>query len=235
MASPAFRASSTAGSATAANITLSNPAGTANGDWLVVVISKDATGAITPPAGGSNLSWSLVHDDTQDTWMCAVYVGRWTTGSATSHQFNFASTWRDCLIAAYSGARTTNPVDPSTGLPDFTRSAGATSLATNDITTETNDVRVLGVWTNFAGDTWAADANTPAMTTRATRGEAILRDYEDTTASAQGTKTASVTSQNSAMKALLFGVASLDAGGGAATSLPPVNPGVQAMTPLLVR
>jgi hypothetical protein len=210
MATPAFRAASSAGGATAANVTLSNPAGTADGDWLVVVISKDDTASITAPAGGSNLSWTLVHDDTQDTWMSAVYVAKWTTGSTTSHTFTFTSVWRDCIIAGYSGARSTLPIDPSSGLPDYTRSASATSLATNSITTETNDVRVVGAWTNFAGDTWQADANSPAMTTRATQGEVVFRDYELATAGATGAKTAQVTSQTSKMKAILLGIASLE-------------------------
>src|SRR5436190_5828697 len=139
MTSPAFRAAATAGSASAANLTISKPTGTADNDILIAFIAKDDTAAVTKPTG-----WTLLTEGTANTY----YMGIWwklAASEGASWQWTFSSVWRDGAVLAYSGGVTSgSPIDPDPPAA-IAENASASSLASNANTTATADtMRVAG-------------------------------------------------------------------------------------------
>lgn len=210
MASPTYRASSTAGAATAANLTINKPTGTADGDILVAFISKDNTAAVTAPAG-----WNLIGEATAN----AYYSGAWWKRAASegaSWQWTFTSIWRTGCVAAYQGAiGTGTALDPDPPAA-FTETQNNT-LATNSNTTASTDTVVVAMHSavGFVAP-WTAGSS---MTERVAFDEVHLQDIAQAAAGATGTKTASQAgATNQFMKAVLIEIASTT--GGAAQDTP---------------
>lgn len=201
MASPAYRSSTTAGAATAANITINKPAGVVDNDILIAVISKDATDAITAPAG-----WTLVQQDTQDTWMLAIYWKR-AASEGASWTWTFASTWRDCGVSAWSGGVTVDtPLDPDTPAA-IVRSASALAVTCTANTTKTTNTTEIATYTNFSSMDGAAPTG---MTSRNSLGEFRLCDLAFAGPGTTGTKTNGNCTQTQKMKGSLFEIASVE-------------------------
>lgn len=152
MASPTFGTKANAGGATAANVTCNVPASTADGDGLLFFLSKDATDAVTDVAG----TWNNVVNATANTFH--MWIG-WKRASSepASYTFNFASTWRDCVMLRYTGivGGSENFLDPDTP-PAVVEQGSVTSLASNNITTTTTDTTAVAFANNKSIITWAA-------------------------------------------------------------------------------
>lgn len=212
MASPAFRSKATAGEATAANVTCNVPAGVADDDILLFLLSKDATGAVTWPSG-----WNILAEDTADTFYTGVGWRRAATEPA-NYTWTFASTWRSCVMLAYSGAiNSENPLDPDTPSA-MTTGTSVTSLATNNDVTTTASTTAVAFHTAKNLTAWAAEPG--GWTARQNTGggvEVHVMDQAVATASTVTGPTQSVTGPAGPMKSYLLALQSVAASGGGVT------------------
>lgn len=210
MTSPAFRAASTAGASTAANLTITKPTGTVDDDILIGYIAKDDTAAVTAPAG-----WTLLKEGTANTYYMGIWWKR-ASSEGANWQWVFSSIWRDGAVLSYSGGVASgSPIDPDPPA-NIVESASASTLATNANTTATVDtVRVAGygdkgstTWTSFqAGYNSRVDFDE-------------MKVIDLALAAAGTTGTPSATNGNpGAFKAYLLEIASLAAGGGGGTTV----------------
>jgi hypothetical protein len=206
--SPAFSAKQNAGGGTAANVTCNVPTNS-NGDLLIFFLSKDATGAITDVAG----TWNVVANATANTFH--MYVA-WKIASSepASYTFNFASTWRDCVMMSFTGNVTAEtPLDPdSPTAPN--ESASATSLATPSNTTTT--ANTLGVsFHNYINiTTWQAEPGGWTPRQNSASNELHVMDQAFATAQTISGVTQAGNGSAGAFKAFLLAIQSEAAAGG---------------------
>jgi hypothetical protein len=229
VASPAFRSKATGGNATAANVTVSVPAGVVDNDILLFFLSKDATGAVTWPAG-----WNILVEGTANTFYGGIGWRR-ASGEPANYTWTFASTWRDAIILAYSGAVTgENPNDPDVPPAQVEVSLGPSpSWATNNITTTTADTIAVAFHQNINITMWSAE---PAgWTARQNAGANEVHVMDQVFAAAQTITgpTQSCGGSGGASKAYIVALQSVAAGGAAQVLLPPggiviPDPGLEA-------
>lgn len=220
MASPAFGTQSVAGGGTAANVTINVPASTADGDWLLAIISKDATGAITAPGG-----WNNIVNDTADGFH--LWIGwRIAASEPASYTWNFASTWRDCYMQRYTGVYGPAPLDPATPAAVVTVTSALTATSNGD-TQATAATLIVAIHTAITINTWVAETATVdgvTMTRRtAASNEVHTMDGAKASAGAEGGKAATDSAGAGAMKAYMIGLASVAAGGGGTPVQPPMR------------
>ena len=155
MASPAFRSKATGGGSTAANVTVSAPSGVQANDILVGCLSKDDTGAVTWPAGGT--PWTMLEENTADGFYSGIGWRRASGLDVGSYTWTFTSTWRDCVVLAYSGCITSGvPFDPDVPTTFTTASVntGNVTHATPSNVTATVDTRAVAFLTYIAVSGW---------------------------------------------------------------------------------
>lgn len=88
------------------SVTVTKPAGTADGDLLVAVIAEAGTGAITAPAG-----WTLAGDATAGTSLRSAIYWKIASSEGASWTWTLASSARNWGWAAnYTNADTTDPL-----------------------------------------------------------------------------------------------------------------------------
>lgn len=210
MASPSFRAKANAGGATAANVTCAVPTGTQDNDILLFFLSKDATGAVTDVAG----TWNVLTNETSDTFH--MYVA-WKRASSepANYTFNFASTWRDCVMLAYSGAITSEtPTDPDVPAA-ATHAANVNSLATANNITTTADTTAVAFHNSENLTGWSAEPGGWTARQNAAGNEVHVMDQAVAAASTVTGPTQAYSGPSGPMKGYLLALQSVAAGGGA--------------------
>lgn len=175
----AFRALTTAGATTGATATNTPPAGLANDDILIMLIYKEATGAITWPSGFTQLA-SVVAANS--SFMLAA---AWKRAASESGNYSatFASAYFDSVMAAYSGCITSG--DPQDATATTNAPGSQTSQITGpSITTVSANTLVI----SFVGDIIGWVLTKPAaMTSRSTFDDIGLADMAQAAAGASGT------------------------------------------------
>ena len=208
MASPPFGSKATAGGATAANVTCNVPASTADNDLLLFFLSKDATDAVTWPGG-----WNILAEGTANTFYMGIGWRR-ASSEPANYTWNFASTWRDCVMLRYTGVVTgENPNDPDTP-PAMVEAASVTSLASNNDVTTTADTTGVAFANQKAIISWAAAPGSWVARQNAAGNECYVIDLvvasgtitDPTMSTAGGTP-------SGPMKAYIVAIQSVSAGG----------------------
>jgi len=230
MASPAFRQKANAGGATGANVTCNVPAGTADNDILLFFMSKDATGAVTDVAG----TWNVIANATANSFHMYIAWKR-AASEPASYTFNFASTWRDCIMLAYSGAVVgENPLDPDapTAPTEGTVATGSQTFATPTDITTTVDTTAVAFCNYIAISSFGAVPGGYTFRQNAAGNEVGVADLVVATASTIGAATFNISGSGGAVKGFQLALQSVAAGG---ASLPPgLGPAVQMTTPLMM-
>lgn len=212
MAAPTFRAKANAGGSTAANVTVSAPAGTADNDILVVLLAKDSAGAVTWPSG-----WTILSEETSDSYYQGVGWRR-ALATDTNWTWTFASTWRDVLILGYSGAVTSgDPIDPDPPAA-AAHQTSASSITTGSNTTVTADTMRVALANNENISTWGTTPGGWTVRQNAINNETYAIEQAFVGPGSTGTVTMTE-SPVGPFKGYLLEIASVAAGGGAAASL----------------
>ena len=147
----AFRASNLAGNGTATSVTNSYPTGTATGDYVVAILYKENTAAVTVTPS----DWVLLENGNNVVSGAAfngyVYVRKFTSGDANPNFAWTGSVWTDLQLRSYSGSTATG-ADGSDG-HNKTVNANSTDTTASEpaITTAIDqDIDLLTV-TDFNG------------------------------------------------------------------------------------
>lgn len=186
----ALRASANVVNGTAGtSVTVSKPAGTADGDFLLAFVAETGTGTITPPAG-----WALIGSVANGSnvtmaayWKAAASEGAswtWTLGASVRN-------WG--WVGAYTGVDTSAPIITSgSSTPSYIISpASSVGYHTDDLHLLPGYAEVSAVaavrTASGTGTTWTSGANTGATerfdgTTNAGSGTDIAGSVCDVTA-----------------------------------------------------
>ena len=204
----AFRAMTTAGDATAANLTLTKPTGTVDNDILIAWITKETTTTPGIPTG-----WTLIPNQAgvANSRSCHKYWKR-ASSEGASWTWTFASTWRTGYVSAYSGGETSgDPLDPASPTA-MSESASASTLATPSQTTTVANVMLIASGYHILGFSagWVAPAG---MTDRVEFQNCSGYDVLQAGIGASGTKTIDSGASASTMKAALIGIKEPQAAG----------------------
>lgn len=206
----AFRSLTTAGAATGATATNTPPSGLANDDILVMMIYKEATGAISWPSGFTQLATVTASDSS------FLIAAAWKRAASESGNYSatFGSAYFDSVMAAYSGCITTG--DPQ----DATASAVAngsqnTILTGPSITTVSANTLIISFVADFVG---LAATKPASMTSRSTFDDIGLADEAQASAGASGTKTWTLASGSTQTCGIT--IALKPPGGGGSSSIP---------------
>jgi hypothetical protein len=154
---PAFRGASTGTARAATSILVATPAGTAPNDVLLASIDMLGTGAITAPAG-----WSQVRSDVAGSTLTKVtFIRVAVAGEPASHRFTFAGQrTASGIIVAYSGVDTAQPIDVSGGQAN----GSSATVASPSVAQSVPNARLVGL---FGIATNAAFTPPGGMTERA--------------------------------------------------------------------
>lgn len=212
MAAPAFRAISTAGGSTAANITGTEPTGGAQDDIYVAHLYIESDTAVTAPAGWSNTfngttMMAECNTATRAFRSYAYWIRR--GASAPALQWTFSSSFRGLSIAAYSGALASG--DPwsfgTTAVRDDTTAATFPAVSG---TTSDADEKLVWMGGDFIGG--SASTQPTGFTERldagaAPGGDLVAADKDQAAAGATGSITgASYTGANGTTSSLMGGL-----------------------------
>lgn len=227
MASPVCRTpASTAGAASAANLTINRPTGTVDGDILLAGISKDNTATVTAPSGWTE----ILSPEISNSYYSSVWWKR-AASEPTSWTWTFTSIWRTGFAVAISGgvgSGTALDPDPTAA---WVTAASTGSLTTNSITTATVDTLLAAIHTAVGfSPPWTPGSS---MTEIVAFDEVHLQVLAQAASGATGGKSAGQGTTISPMKAVLLAVASV-AAGAAASSYIPSSP-TKKWLPFLVR
>jgi hypothetical protein len=228
------------------NISLTEPAGIAQGDLMVACISYRSNAAFTLPAGGE---WTLVatqqsSGDTDATNGIASGLMAWCVRGASAPGLTFTRTGGNVaqgVIIAYTGGHASAPFDTGTA-----NTLGSASVTVTTGTFSTAEAGELIVAMTSAGDTLTASAFDAATdpstasgaidTTTAPTNGTWLERFEVTTgtgadnglsvadavrATAGATGTIQATISGSARHVMIAGAFKLAAAGGGATPISP--------------
>ncbi len=189
------RATATAntGAATAATLTITKPAGTAQGDVLVAAIVADGgTGTtITPPAG-----WTLARTETQTTNLrTSVYTKTAGASEPANYAFTFSTARKAAgSMTAYTGVDPTAPVEANAGANSAT---AATVLNAPSVTTLSNHRTIVAVYGTRVAATFTPGSGVTERADTATSGTpsvtASVADRNLAATGASGTTTATAT------------------------------------------
>jgi hypothetical protein len=189
----AFRNLTTAGATTGTTATSTPPTGLANDDILVMMIYKEATGAVTWPSGFTQLASITAADS---SFMLAA---AWKRAASESGNYSatFASAYYSNVMAAYSGCITSG--DPQ----DATATTNAPGSQTNQITGPSiTTVSANTLIVSYVGDVTGWVLTKPAsMASRVVFDDIGLADEAQAAAGPSGTKawTTNGTSQTAAI------------------------------------
>lgn len=197
----AFRAASTAGDATAANITITKPTGTVDDDIIIVWITKETTTTPGIPTG-----WTLIPNQagTANAESCHAYWKK-AASEGASWVWTFASTWRTGWAISYSGGETVgSPLDPASPVA-MTETASAAQGAAPSQTTTVADVMLVALGWNIIGFTggWTSVAG---MTERVDFQNVSGYDVLQAGAGASGTKAFTTIIGSADNKSALIGI-----------------------------
>lgn len=218
MPSPSFRQKATGGNSTAANVTVNVPAGTADNDVMLFVLSKDDTGAVTWPGG-----WNILQEATANSFYLGIGWRR-ASSEPASYTWNFSSIWRDAGIFSYQSVVTgENPNDPDTPAAAFEGGSvnPVTGWAPSNNTTTTAATVGVAFHTFINITSWSTEPS--GWTARQNAGSNELHVMDQAFASAGAITGPTQTSGggSGAAKAYLVALQSVSAGGGG-TKAPPV-------------
>lgn len=202
----------------AADVTVNVPASTADNDYMLVVLSKDATGAVTWPGG-----WNILVEATANTFYLGV-GWRTASGEPASYSWNFASTWRDAIILSFSGAVTgENPNDPDTPPAAVENGASGSnpSWATNNDTTTTIDTLAVAIHTNKNITSWSAAPGGWTARQNAASNELHVMDQAFAAAQTITGPTQGASAANGSIKAYIVAIQSASASSGLPPGLGP--------------
>jgi hypothetical protein len=209
-----YRASSSAGNASGAGVTLNKPTGTADGDLLVVVAYLEAD-TNTWSSVGSGFS-SITTQANTGSFLLQVWW-KWAASEPASWTWTpTSSNWRTVVCAAYSGGGGSGSVpDVSGGSQGDGINPNTSQTAPSVTTTAANDMLTFA-YGNFNGNNVTATTGA-ATNLRISFGGVTIADATIATASATGTTAPSAgavaTEDYAAIHAALF----LSPGGGAVT------------------
>lgn len=144
-----FRSSSTASGKSVTSLSISNPAGTVQGDVLLArIVNRNNVGAVvTPPSG-----WTLIRSD-QSASQIKAWVFYKVAGSSEPSSYAFGIDLASYIagsIVAFSGVDNANPIDAQSGQKNGLSSSFNTPAIT---TTASNGVAVWfgsQIWTGAA-------------------------------------------------------------------------------------
>lgn len=192
MAAPAYRSSDKATTNGGTSVTVTKPAGTVADDILIAVVAWNSGATITPPAG-----WTLLRTDTDGALTHKTYYKVAGGSEGASYQWSFsAGADAAAAVAAYSGGRTSSPINAHGGNAD-----GDATVTAPSITTNKNNCKLVGLFAinGTTGIGGGAGTWTPAsgMTEREDSGGTTnvdvsveLADETQATAGASGSRTA---------------------------------------------
>jgi len=120
---------------TAATIKPAQPAGTAVGDLMIMIISADGNDVLTLPSG-----WTKFIETDNTTALRSTMA--WAIATTTNTQKNNVTGASNCVIAAiasFGGVATTSPINNSSSLPN----ASSATIATTGITPTATGTMIL--------------------------------------------------------------------------------------------
>lgn len=176
----AFRSLTTDGATTGGTATNTPPSGLANNDILIMLIYKEATGAITWPSGFTQLASVTAANS---SFMLAA---AWKRAASESGNYaaTFSSAYYDSIMAAYSGAITSGDPQSATATTNAPGSEN-TILTGPSITTVDANCLIISFVGDIAGWTLTKPSS---MTSRSTFDDTGLADEAQASAGASGTK-----------------------------------------------
>lgn len=191
---PAFRSgSATAYGASHTNITITPPAGIANGDILVAMI---VTGALSPPIPSGPTGWTAFGTDIQDGVSGSFFVNLrtfWKRASSESgsYTFNHATASSAGWIGCYSGCITSG-----TPLNATSTNTGSNNLTSTGLSITTTAANSMLLWLS---NDFADNANnlTPPTGMTERLDAVVLYTADQLIASAGATGNRTMTNNNS--------------------------------------
>lgn len=171
------------------NLVFNKPSGTAQGDLLIVFMGfeKGSDVAITPPSG-----WTLVQRINSGTDNgAAAYYKMAGSSEPASYTFTLTNSPKHAGgIVRYSGVDSVNPINVSA----TNSGTSSTSQVAPSVTTTVNNAKVLVYYTSKKPATYTPAATTTerwdAPNTADGLPSNMMADFEQVTAGATGTKTA---------------------------------------------
>lgn len=186
----AFRASASANASAATSITISVPAGTANGDILLMGIALAGTTTITTPAGWSVVATADNHGNADGNGGYARAFSRVASSEPASYTVSFSgSSTAAGAIRGYTGGNTTTPTD---GSNSTAAGIAVTTLTAPSVTTTVDGDMIVCFLADLFGGT--PSVNSPL--THASTGEGggsvgfVSGDWAQSAHGATGTFTA---------------------------------------------
>jgi hypothetical protein len=198
---PVLASSSSKASGTVTTTSLPVPTGVAAGDVVLVHMYLEATSAVTPPAGFTEVTFATSPTTTGTVSIQRVFWKRATGADTGTYDFTHASAWTNATASRWTGcAAPGTPFEVATGAQRST--TGTTAPTVSATTTGANEVLVYGL-TNRT----TADYTPPTGFTEIYDGGELETAYQ-TQASAGATGSVSGTStvaavQTSTLLALL--------------------------------
>jgi hypothetical protein len=151
----AFRQFAQYGGGTAASVGGAYPTGTANGEYVLAVLYKENTAAVTlTPASG----WTLLRSGNNTTaggaFNAYLYIRKFTTGDANPSFAWTGSVWCDLQLRTYTGSSATTADGSDGSSVQVNTNVTDTTFVCPTITTAiASDIDVLAV-VNFNGGTY---------------------------------------------------------------------------------
>ncbi len=206
MAAPAFGTKSNAGGSAGTSFVPSRPTSTADGEILIVELSKDNTDAVTWPSG-----WTILAEDTNDTFYLGVGWKR-ASSEPTSWTWSWTnSTWRDGAVYRYTGGVSSgSPIDPDPPAA-ITHAASVLSIATNSNTTLTANTVRVALHNSKAINAWGSETAGYTIRQNTASNEIHMMDQAFVGPGSTGTASAANNSPSGAMKAYMIEIASVAA------------------------
>lgn len=131
----AFRASAQYGGATAASNGGAVPTGTATGDYVVAILYKENTAAVTVTPSDWVLLQTGVNSVASNAFNLYLYVRKFTSGDATPNFAWTGSVWTDLQLRSYQGSTATGADGSDGSAQQVSANATGTTLTCPAITT----------------------------------------------------------------------------------------------------
>lgn len=201
VSTPAMRADTTVASGVRSMLTITKPAGTADGDLLVAVVVLDTTDTVTEPAGWTLIRTTLYSASAKHVktyWRIASGEGAswdWTIGASV-----ICNGW----VGAFTGCKITNVAAElvSSSNPN---QAAVTNIVASTVTTTGVNSLLVGVWVVSGTRTYTVvPAGFDNQSTSSGPSHLIATSVQSA-AGASGSKTATINSAgNGAAQLLAF-------------------------------
>ena len=190
---PDMRADTTVASGVRSTLTITKPAGTADGDLLAAAIIVGTTDTVTPPAGWTALPTTLYDGSTDQMhtfWKIASSEGAswdWTIGASVACN-GWVGSFTGCKITNVAAelVKSTNP-----------NQAGITNVVATGVTTTGVNSLLVGIWSMAGARTWTAPGDMTNVSTSSGPSHLVAWKVQAATG-ASGNKTAVANSAGNA-------------------------------------